>query len=602
MLSLIIMVFCLPFPLYAADQSGGGMKLVSTPVSLILNPYDDPSRIGPPPTVTPLGLEGFHVLADTLSATISVRYLTAGDTGKWGDDCLTWPANAQAAFNYAVNIWATQISSTVPIVIEACWTDMGSGSILGQGGGDYTLYWRAPYGYSFYPVSLANALSGSDQNGGAPEIAVAFNQNFNWYFGTTGTPGSGQVDFASVVLHEIGHGFGFGGTMTVSAGQGSWGWSGHPGIYDRFAENGSNQSLMNTGLFANPSAALGAQLVSNNIFFDGSNTDAANGGSPAKLYAPGTWVEGSSYSHLDYNTFSATPNALMVYMISYQSVRHSPGPVTLCLLKDIGWTVPATCDTIALSSYAHSFAYSGGTGSVNVINGRCCDWTAVSNNSSWLHVTSGSSGKGSGTVNYTVDANLVPTPRTGTITIAGYTYTVDQAAGVPPVAGFTYSQASSWVPSNVLFTDTSTNATSWSWDFGDGSPFSALKNPSHTYQVAGTGTYTVTLSINGGADSVSHDVTVSLSACPNPVARLVIKGISYSSLLNAYSQVVNDGETIQVQAVEQMGPFVFSGGMSVKIEGGYDCEYSVNRLFTVLKGTATIAGNGSIIMDNLIIQ
>ena len=44
--------------------------------------------------------------------------------------------------------------------------------------------------------------------------------------------------------------------------------------------------------------------------------------------------------------------------------------------------------------------------------------------------------------------------------------TVDPPA--PPVAAFTGTPLSGDAPLNVAFTDASTGATSWSWDFGDG--------------------------------------------------------------------------------------------------------------------------------------
>src|SRR5262249_62277308 len=59
-----------------------------------------------------------------------------------------------------------------------------------------------------------------------------------------------------------------------------------------------------------------------------------------------------------------------------------------------------------------------------------CTWTATSNAPTWLTVTAGSSGTGSGTVGYAVAANLTTTPRMGTLTIAGQTFTVTQA-GAP---------------------------------------------------------------------------------------------------------------------------------------------------------------------------
>ncbi|RLI01226.1 hypothetical protein DRO38_05415, partial [Candidatus Bathyarchaeota archaeon] len=48
----------------------------------------------------------------------------------------------------------------------------------------------------------------------------------------------------------------------------------------------------------------------------------------------------------------------------------------------------------------------------------------------WIHITSGSSGTGSGTVNYSVDENT-GSARTGTITIADQTFTVTQS-GISP--------------------------------------------------------------------------------------------------------------------------------------------------------------------------
>ena len=130
--------------------------------------------------------------------------------------------------------------------------------------------------------------------------------------------------------------------MQVSSGQGSWGGgTGYPIAYDRFTENGANQSLINTGLFPNPSAALATQLTSGNIFFDGSHANAANSGSRPALYAPGTWQQGSSYSHLA-EGFNVGVNALMTYSLDNGESVHNLGPVNLGILQDVGWTVPSS--------------------------------------------------------------------------------------------------------------------------------------------------------------------------------------------------------------------------------------------------------------------
>ncbi len=71
-----------------------------------------------------------------------------------------------------------------------------------------------------------------------------------------------------------------------------------------------------------------------------------------------------------------------------------------------------------------------------------CGWTAVSHDS-WITITSGSSGAANGEVTFSVAPNTSPASRTGTMTIAGETFTVNQAgltssfsiAGITPSSG-----------------------------------------------------------------------------------------------------------------------------------------------------------------------
>ena len=61
---------------------------------------------------------------------------------------------------------------------------------------------------------------------------------------------------------------------------------------------------------------------------------------------------------------------------------------------------------------------------VNVVAGLGCTWTAASQNS-WITITSGATGTGSGTVVFTVARNT-GNDRTGSLTVAGITVTVRQ--------------------------------------------------------------------------------------------------------------------------------------------------------------------------------
>lgn len=65
---------------------------------------------------------------------------------------------------------------------------------------------------------------------------------------------------------------------------------------------------------------------------------------------------------------------------------------------------------------------------------------------------------------------------------------------------------SSVTGATATFTNLSTNAVSYSWNFGDSSPGSTSANPSHTYTT--NGTYTVTLTVTGPCGSDTYTMTV----------------------------------------------------------------------------------------------
>ncbi|HNP71556.1 MAG TPA: hypothetical protein PLO33_04440 [Kouleothrix sp.] len=255
---------------------------------------------------------------------------------------------AQAAFQYAVDIWSGRISSSVPIEVRAVWKPLDTG-VLGSAGPAtfFSGFPNAPAANTWYPVALANKLAGEDLAPGKEDIDANFSSVFpNWYFGTDGNTPAGEYDFVTVVLHELGHGLGFTGSMTVdSQGIGSWGDFGQgvpvrPLAYDRFGINGNSELLIDTNLFANPSAGLAAQLTSQNLFFNGANAIAANNNEPPQLYAPASWEQGSSFSHLDEATYPAgDPNSLMTPQFDMGESNHDPGPITLGIFTDIGWTV-----------------------------------------------------------------------------------------------------------------------------------------------------------------------------------------------------------------------------------------------------------------------
>ena len=91
--------------------------------------------------------------------------------------------------------------------------------------------------------------------------------------------------------------------------------------------------------------------------------------------------------------------------------------------------VPASCGgtcTFSISPTSASVASTSGSGTVTVTAGAGCSWTAASN-ASFITITAGASGSGNGSVSYSYTANTATTSRTGTLTIAGKTFTLSQA-------------------------------------------------------------------------------------------------------------------------------------------------------------------------------
>lgn len=271
---------------------------------------------------------------------------------------------AQAAFQAAVDIWATHIASAVPIRLTAEFTPLGTG-VLGSAGpfliSDFT---GAPQTNTWYPYAMADAIAGTDLVAGAADLRSRFSSNFtNWYFGTDGNPPAGSYDFRSVVLHELGHGLGFSGSARWDdgttagrcngvTGNGCWGYNGNtfggaPQIFDRFAEARDSTALLDVSLYPNPSAALGALITTSGRVFIRGPRIRDTYGLRALLYIPTAWQAGSSYSHWSEGAFpTGSINALMTPQIAPGESFDSPGPLTCAFFADMGWPMGPGCQSI----------------------------------------------------------------------------------------------------------------------------------------------------------------------------------------------------------------------------------------------------------------
>jgi hypothetical protein len=274
-----------------------------------------------------------------------------------------------AAMEHTASIWEQHLNSPVQIKVNVLLFPV-SGAFLGftfpNGRRNFA---GAPLADTWYPTCLANAMTGMELNPGESDIDIVMAADANWYFGTDGNPGSQQFDFVSVLLHEIGHGLGFVSLSDSYGGEGSFGMidfsqfapfqptfpipqlDGMPGAYDRLLATGTGQALTDTSLFPSPSPMLHATFTGNNVFFSGEESTIANDGQDVKIFAPPVFAFGTSISHLDEGSFpNAGGNSLMTPYINKGEVEHHPGPITLGVLRDIGWNISTAVAEIPVLS------------------------------------------------------------------------------------------------------------------------------------------------------------------------------------------------------------------------------------------------------------
>jgi hypothetical protein len=253
------------------------------------------------------------------------------------------PANARTSFDNAAQYWSSHIASNVPITIHV------SSSYRPPTPGN-NLVWAgqnlSPYGVlngKIYRLALASKLLGYSVSPNAPFMTITYNSAINYYYGIDGNLAQGQVDFLSMAMHEIGHGLGVSGFTTTKPTPNPY--VSNPNsiknvnnvyeIYSQFVSVGQNNPLVN---LPDASTEVYNALRSNNLYWSGANGIAGNNGVKPKLYAPSLFEPGSSYSHLDEQTYLAgNTNSLMTPVLNYNEVIHVAGPITLGILKDIGW-------------------------------------------------------------------------------------------------------------------------------------------------------------------------------------------------------------------------------------------------------------------------
>ncbi len=234
---------------------------------------------------------------------------------------------------------------------------------------------------------------------------------------------------------------------------------------------------------------------------------AATAGSSTVSVAAGTGCAWTAVANVSWLTITAgtsgTGSGSVVYNIAANlNTVTRAGTITIAGQTFTVNQAAAACIYSITPTAAHYLA-AGGPGNIAVTAGTGCAWTAVSG-VVWVTVDSGSPGTGSGTVGYTVVANATTTSRTGTITVAGQTFTVTQDGTVP----CTYSIA----PASASFTSIGgTNSIAvtanpgCTWSASSGATFVTFTPAS------GSGNGTVVYTVAGNTSSLTRTGTITVA-------------------------------------------------------------------------------------------
>ena len=281
-----------------------------------------------------------HTYAAEASGVISVPATQPANLEKLSKFVVNYknfPDWARNEVQAAIDLWAVNFDSKVPVNVDATWARSSTSDILGSARPDryYSKFSGAPDPSLWYASALANAVAGKDLDLDNPEIIIQINSEADWDLDGLGTPTRYEYDLKSVMFHEMAHGLGFLSTSSFifdrTKGQ-NVGILLQPTPFDAYLQTEDGNRLVD---LPSPSFELGQALTSRLVWSGPEGVKANNGVKPL-MYTPTSYEGGSSVSHLDENTFTNSgTDAVMTPNLEAGEVFNEPGPILLAMMKDL---------------------------------------------------------------------------------------------------------------------------------------------------------------------------------------------------------------------------------------------------------------------------
>ena len=291
------------------------------------------------PLVAPSTVWG-HTYAAEASGVISVPATHPANLEKLSKFVVNYknfPDWAKNEVQAAIDLWAVNFDSKVPVNVDATWARSSTSDILGSARPDryYSKFSGAPDPSLWYASALANAFAGKDLDLDNPEIIIQINSEADWDLDGLGKPTRYEYDLKSVMFHEMAHGLGFLSTSSFvfdrTKGQ-NVGILLQPTPFDAYLQTEDGNRLVD---LPSPSFELGQALTSR-LVWSGPEGIKANNGVKPLMYTPSSYEGGSSVSHVDENTFTNSgTDAVMTPNLEAGEVFNEPGPILLAMMKDL---------------------------------------------------------------------------------------------------------------------------------------------------------------------------------------------------------------------------------------------------------------------------
>jgi hypothetical protein len=260
------------------------------------------------------------------------------------------PAAVRQTIDQSLQAWSTALLlGRSSIEVDVFWIPFSSPNTLAASGP--TLFVQdasLPNPGARYPVALANRLTDRDfaprsrcDLSAAGEIVLYLNSTVGgdgaaWHIDSTQPLGPDQHDLSTVALHELAHGLGFVSSAAVTnSGATQWpGDGGAPYIYDTFFSRCNAGSSCHSDIATSVAVASGASVNGDDLWFETPHSPLL------RLYAPTTWNNGSSLSHLDEAYYGpTTPFALMSPFVGNGESQRTIDNAVLTVMQTMGWPI-----------------------------------------------------------------------------------------------------------------------------------------------------------------------------------------------------------------------------------------------------------------------